>query len=66
MATSNNKANYGTVHSEKKLPFYRTSSRNSTDSTRSTDALLNKQPKKEQAKPVSTKSIYECESAINW
>lgn len=58
-------ANYGTVQPEKnKLPFYRVLSRSSTDSTRSTDALLEKQAPKKQSKPVSTKAIYDCEPAV--
>lgn len=61
---STNKAStpsYGTTDPEKgKLPFYRILSRTSTDSTRSTDALLQKEtkgPKKDQAKNLSSKDI---------
>ena len=48
MASNNsNNAGYGTMQSEKdKLPLYNTSSRTSTDSTASTDALLQRDSKK--------------------
>ncbi|KAK7190657.1 hypothetical protein DPSP01_007310 [Paraphaeosphaeria sporulosa] len=42
--SSNNNANYGTVHSEKAKPSVY-SARNSSDSTASTDALLRKEAK---------------------
>lgn len=55
---SNSTASYGTAQQEKnKLPFYRITSRSSTESTRSTDALIHKEAK-EESKSVSSKAIF--------
>lgn len=67
MSSSNsNNASYGTMQTEKdKLPLYNTSSRTSTDTTASTDALLQKDSKKgssdKEKGKVSTKAIINSE-----
>jgi hypothetical protein len=61
MASNKNTNNYGTTGSEKgKLPFYHVTSRTSTDSTKSTDALLQKEPKKPTEQTTSAKAIMDC------
>ena len=62
MSSNNNTS--GTAASEKsKLPFYNVFSRNSTDSAHSTDALLQKEQKKDKdtSENVSAKSIMQSE-----
>ena len=60
-SNNTNTASYGTTQSGKsKLPFYHVFSRSSKESTRSTDALVQKEPKKSNSK-ASTKAIYDCE-----
>lgn len=64
MATSQSNASnsYGTTQSEKSsLPLYHVASRDSSESTKSTDALLQKDPKKDAKKTISTKTVFDCE-----
>lgn len=67
MSSNNtNNTSYGTMQTEKdKLPLYNTSSRTSTDTTASTDALLQKDSKKGSSDKdkgkVSTKAIFNSE-----
>jgi hypothetical protein len=57
---ASNTSNNGTVPQEKsKLSFFRITPRSSTDSERSTDALIQKPAKKQQPKPVSTKAVFD-------
>ena len=64
MASNNNATSYGTIQSNKNtLPLYNTTSRTSTGSASTTDALLKKDAKKDAKKEpakVSAKSLYDC------
>jgi hypothetical protein len=60
---SSNTVSYGTAQQEKgKSPFYRITSRSSTDSTRSTDALIQKETKKDKSTPASAKAVLDSKS----
>jgi hypothetical protein len=55
---SSNTVNYGTVQQEKgKNMFSHITSRSSTDSTRSTDALVQKETKKDKSTSASAKAV---------